>query len=105
VSLSSERGFLGLAFSPGYRQDGFFYVMYTALPDDTTGGALRVSRFHVSATNPDLADPASERVLYDIPHPAGNHNGGKIAFAEGLCTSRRATGAAQAMRPTTRNRS
>jgi glucose/arabinose dehydrogenase len=34
----------------------------------------------VSALDPEVADPASERVLIAIPHPLNGHNAGKIAF-------------------------
>ena len=57
-----------------------FFVFYTQLPDDGTGGALRVSSYLASATNPDLAEPASEREVITIAHPGGAHNGGHISF-------------------------
>jgi glucose/arabinose dehydrogenase len=81
VSLSGERGLLGLAFHPQFRFNRRFFVFYTTLPDDNAGGALRVSSFLASAANPDRADPASEREVITVPHPgASNHNSGRIAF-------------------------
>ncbi|WP_114783040.1 PQQ-dependent sugar dehydrogenase [Botryobacter ruber] len=76
IVSGGERGLLGLAFHPNYAQNGYFYVYYT------TGTQLeaRVSRFSRSATNPLVADPASEVVLFATPKPYTNHNGGKIAF-------------------------
>lgn len=71
-----ERGLLGLAFDPNYKTNGFFYVYYTEL----SHGDVVVSRFSVSATNPDSADPASEDTVIRIWHPYSNHNGGHIAF-------------------------
>jgi glucose/arabinose dehydrogenase len=54
--------------------NGFFFV------DDTdTSGATVIEKFHVSA-NPDIADPASGRILLRIIQPYTNHNGGMIAF-------------------------
>ncbi|MEP7170204.1 MAG: PQQ-dependent sugar dehydrogenase, partial [Bacteroidota bacterium] len=55
-----EQGLLGLAFSQTYSTDGRFYVNYTDL-----NGNSHISRYHVSATNPDSADAASgETILY-----------------------------------------
>lgn len=70
----NEAGLLGLAFHPHYAENGRFYVYYTY-------GNLfsRFSVFRVSA-DPDAADPASERVLFEVQQPAGNHNGGQLAF-------------------------
>ena len=75
-SLGGEQGLLGLAFHPDYEQSGFFYVNYTA-PDP-----LRtvIARYTVSASDPGLADPASEFVIIEIPQPYTNHNGGMLAF-------------------------
>ena len=77
VAYGGERGLLGLAFAPDYQTTGYFYVNYTARPL----GRTHISRFRVSAANPNLADPASEEVLLDIYQPYNNHNGGCIAFS------------------------
>ena len=77
VAYGGERGLLGLAFAPDYLTTGYFYVNYTARPL----GRTHISRFRVSATNPDLADATSEEVLLDIYQPYNNHNGGCIAFS------------------------
>jgi hypothetical protein len=74
VSTSGERGLLGMAFHPGYLSNGRFYVHYTDL-----NGANRIVEYTVSA-EPDLADPSSARVLFTVPQPASNHNGGMIDF-------------------------
>ncbi len=73
VVAGGEQGLLGLAFHPAYRDDGRFYVMYTAAGD----GANTVSEFTASGG---AGDPASERVLLSIADFAGNHNGGMVAF-------------------------
>lgn len=70
---ANEKGLLGLAFHPDYESNGYFYVNYTA--ENTT----RISRFAVTS-NPAIADPASEQILLTIEQPAGNHNGGHLAF-------------------------
>jgi glucose/arabinose dehydrogenase len=70
-----ERGLLGLAFHPEYASNGRFFVRYTV-----TTGDIRISEFHVSS-DPNKADPASEKVLLTIRHRSfPNHNGGVIAF-------------------------
>lgn len=70
-----ERGLLGLAFHPNYASNGRFFVRYT-----DKSGNVRISEFHVTS-DPDKADPASEKAIITIPHPTyGNHNGGMIAF-------------------------
>ncbi|SOY67562.1 PQQ-dependent sugar dehydrogenase [Cupriavidus taiwanensis] len=75
TTTDGERGLLSMAFDPDYAANGRFYVYYT-----DTSGAITIARYHVSATNPDLADAAGT-VLLSIPHPTfSNHNGGQLAF-------------------------
>lgn len=79
-----ESGLLGIAFHPDYAVNGRFFLFYNALPTtDTPAGYhsnARVAEFLVSANDPNRADPASEQVLLDVPHPQSNHNGGQLAF-------------------------
>jgi glucose/arabinose dehydrogenase len=75
ISSGGERGLLGLAFHPDYPADPRFFVDYTDEQGDT-----RVSSFTVDPSNPDRADPASERRLLFVDQPHGNHNGGGLAF-------------------------
>jgi glucose/arabinose dehydrogenase len=79
-----ERGLLGLAFHPRFENNGRFYVFYSApLRAGAPAGwscTNRISEFRVSATDPDVADPASERVILEVDKPAQNHNGGQIRF-------------------------
>jgi glucose/arabinose dehydrogenase len=76
VHYGGEAGFLGLAFHPDYKTNGYFYLNYTA------GDPLEtiISRFKVSASNPNIADPKSETIILKFHQPWDNHNGGKIAF-------------------------
>lgn len=76
VRSGGERGLLGLAFHPNYKENGFFFVNYTA----TNGGQTRIARFTVSADDPNKADPNSEVILLTINQPFSNHNGGGIKF-------------------------
>jgi glucose/arabinose dehydrogenase len=75
VLSGGERGLLGLAFHPHYRQNGRFFVDYTRRPD----GATVVAEYQASAGNPDLAGPAVRTWLV-IPQPFANHNGGMVEF-------------------------
>ena len=83
VDDEGEGGFLGLVFSPDYASDGFFYVYYTSgdreVPDDLVAV---VSRFSVSA-DPNLADAASEDVVFAAIKPTAQHNGGTVAIRDG----------------------
>jgi glucose/arabinose dehydrogenase len=79
-----ERGLLGLAFHPDYAGNGRFFVYYSApLSEDAPAGwnhTSHVSEFTVSADDPNVADPGSERIILQVDQPQGNHNGGQIAF-------------------------
>ena len=83
ISRDNEEGLLGLAFHPKYKQNGEFFVYYSA-NDSKKGGPSRrsvVSRFKVSKDDPRKADPKSEeRIWVGEPDPYGNHNGGCIEF-------------------------
>ncbi|SMD44461.1 Glucose / Sorbosone dehydrogenase [Aquiflexum balticum DSM 16537] len=72
----NEEGLLGLAFHPDYENNGFFFVNYTAASPRRTV----VSRFQVSASDPNRADENSELVILEIPQPFSNHNGGQLSF-------------------------
>ncbi len=78
-----ERGLLGLAFHPQYSSNGRFFIFYSGpLRAGGTAGwdhTNYVSEFKVSS-DPNVADPASERMLLAIDHPQANHNAGMIAF-------------------------
>ena len=79
VSSDGEQGLLGLAFHPNYATNGYFYVYYSA---KVASGAVyeRISRFTVSATNPNIADTTSESVLISQYDEATNHQAGGMAF-------------------------
>ncbi|MDF1862489.1 MAG: PQQ-dependent sugar dehydrogenase [Verrucomicrobiales bacterium] len=87
----SERGLLGLAFHPDYGTpaspgEGRFYVYFSA-PDGNNMNSSTpqnhvsvIAEYTVSPSDPNLADPASERILLTFGQPQGNHNGGQLAF-------------------------
>jgi glucose/arabinose dehydrogenase len=72
-----EQGLLSLAFHPNYKNNGYFFIYYTATNENVT-----LARYRVSATNPDVANPSSGVILFSYPKPGGfgNHNGGNISF-------------------------
>ena len=73
VTFGGERGLLGLAFHPGYADNGRFYVYYIGARSDSV-----VAEF--TAEPGGVADVSSRRVILEIDQPAGNHNGGMVAF-------------------------
>ena len=76
IIIGSERGLLGVAFHPDYKNNGYFYVNYTRAGD----GATMVDRYTVSA-NPDVANVNTRTtVIGPIAQPFSNHNGGNIVF-------------------------
>jgi glucose/arabinose dehydrogenase len=69
VSLGSEQGLLGLAFSPDGR---FLYVNLTDLVGDT-----RIVEYEVRDGR---VAPGSRRQVLTVDQPYANHNGGNLAF-------------------------
>ena len=83
-----ERGILGLAFHPNYKENGKFYLAYS-VPLRAFAELDRrlwwshtnlVSEFQVSKADPNKADPNTERVVSQIDWPQFNHNGHWIGF-------------------------
>lgn len=72
VSCCGERGLLGLAFHPNFRQNNLFFINYT-----NRQGSTVVARYRA---NGNRADAASAQILLTIEQPYANHNGGMIAF-------------------------
>jgi len=79
----NNEGLLGMALHPGFKTNGLFYVYYNQL--NTNRNALYprrsvISEFKVSATNANLADLASERILLEVQQPSGGNKGGELCF-------------------------
>jgi glucose/arabinose dehydrogenase len=76
-----ERGLLGLAFHPDFKNNSRFYVYYTA-PADESGVDHQdiIAEYQVSSGDPNTADPVSERIVLRINQPQFNHCGGQLAF-------------------------
>jgi len=79
-----ERGLLGLALHPKFRENRKLYVVYSAPlrkdgPSDWDH-TMQLSEFKAPAHAEEAADLASERVLLQIDKPYFNHNAGTIVF-------------------------
>jgi glucose/arabinose dehydrogenase len=85
--FENEDGLMSIAFHPGFKTNGLFYVYYNqqnpadqhAQPQNYPFRSV-ISEFKVSATDPDQADMGSERILLQVPQPFSNHKGGELAF-------------------------
>jgi glucose/arabinose dehydrogenase/plastocyanin len=88
-----ERGFLGVAFHPGYATNGLLYTFtsepvsgpadFSTMPPLTTPNCQSViAEWHVpDPTNPNsVVDVGSRRELLRVDKPQFNHNGGAMAF-------------------------
>jgi glucose/arabinose dehydrogenase len=83
-----ERGLLGIAFHPKFKENGKFYVAYSAHLDyqSDLGQMLWydhsnvVEEYTVSATDKNVADPSSARRILSTAWPQFNHNGHWIGF-------------------------
>ncbi|WP_230424111.1 ThuA domain-containing protein [Streptomyces radicis] len=81
VYTGGEDGLVGLALDPDFAANGWVYLYYA--PADAEEDINRLSRFTVEG---DTLDPASERVLLDVPayrdrtYPEPGHTGGSLAF-------------------------
>ncbi len=74
INAGGERGLLGIAFHPKFRQSGLLYLNYTAKRPELK---TFISEFSFKGST---IDEKSERKLLTIDQPWGNHNGGQLAF-------------------------
>ena len=94
-SPNDERGFLGLAFHPGFTNPASpgYRTLYTynsemipaattptyPVPTTATNNYKNVvNEWKISTTNANVVDPASRREVISFGKTAGNHNGGTI---------------------------
>jgi quinoprotein glucose dehydrogenase len=88
--VGTEEGLLSMAFHPGFKTNGLFYIYYNQqnhhekISGDVDQSLYPrrsvISEFHVDANDPDKADLKSERILLQVPQPFPNHKGGELAF-------------------------
>jgi len=71
---ANEQGLLGLAFHPGFNDNGRFFVNYSGVNGETI-----IAEYHAD-TNHIVGNSESEIVLLRIDQPYANHNGGALAF-------------------------
>jgi glucose/arabinose dehydrogenase len=78
IESGGEKGLLGLAFHPSYKSNGRFFINYTR----RVSGQLQtvIAEYHVSSSDPNVADPNSGRIVLNFNQPFDNHNGGQMAF-------------------------
>jgi uncharacterized repeat protein (TIGR03806 family) len=77
-SAMDERGLLGMVFHPDWPSNPRAYLFYTGT-HPTLGLVDRVSEFR-STDGGDTLSPGTELALFEVDDPAGNHNGGNLAF-------------------------
>ena len=97
TNANDERGFLGLAFHPGFNNPASpgYQTLYTynsemiptntmptyPVPTTATNNYMNVvNEWKISTTNANVVDPASRRAIISFGKNAGNHNGGTITF-------------------------
>ena len=85
--FENEDGLMSIAFHPGFKTNGLFYIYYTQKNSEDQNLKPQnypfrsvISELKVSASDPDKADLGSERVLLEVPQPFWNHKGGELAF-------------------------
>jgi glucose/arabinose dehydrogenase len=81
--ISNEEGLMSIAFHPGFKTNGLFYIYYNQENSNTHALYPRrsvISEMKVSATNENLADLSSERILLEVQQPFSNHKGGELCF-------------------------
>lgn len=79
-----ERGLLGFAFDPNFKNNGRLFIYYSiplrsTAPKDWNH-TNQLSEFTVSKSDPNKADMNSEKMIMQVDLPYMNHNGGQIRF-------------------------
>ncbi len=72
-------GLLGFAFHPDYKNNGRFFVHYSAPSNKGSDNTSVLAEGRVSLYNPNRASD-SLNILLEVEQPESNHNGGNIIF-------------------------
>jgi glucose/arabinose dehydrogenase len=83
-----EKGLLGIAFHPKFKENGRFYIAYSAPISFENDLAKQfwwshtniVAEYRVSADDPNKADPNYEKIIRGDDWPQFNHNGHWMGF-------------------------
>lgn len=78
-----ERGLLGMAFHPKFKQNGKFYLYFSAPAEKPGKGRNHksvIAEYRVAKSSANTADPSTRRVVLEFDQPESNHNGGDIVF-------------------------
>lgn len=80
LNRGNEEGLLGLAFHPGYRTNGYFYLNLN--PGGTSPRRTEIVRFKAlgDPATSDSADINSRKLILSYVQPESNHNGGWLGF-------------------------
>ncbi|BCU78498.1 PQQ-dependent sugar dehydrogenase [Luteolibacter sp. LG18] len=78
IETTNEMGLLGLAFHPKHATNRYFYIFYSVKVGEVF--YERLARFTAKATDPNVADPASQFILINQLDHANEHNGGCLHF-------------------------
>jgi len=85
--FENEDGLMSIAFHPGFRTNGLFYIYYNQknpadqnLKPQNYPFRSVISEFKASTADPDKADMSSERVVLEVQQPFWNHKGGEVCF-------------------------
>jgi glucose/arabinose dehydrogenase len=71
---------LSVAFALDYAASGRFYVASVHFDRAARLSRVRLLEFHRSAADPNLADPATRRLVLEVTEPTQLHNGGQLHF-------------------------
>ena len=74
----NEEGLLALAFHPKFKENGQFFVNYSA--GNAKSRRSVMARYTLDKKDKTVGDAASEKVFWDFAQPYGNHNGCSLLF-------------------------
>ncbi len=78
-SFYDERGLLGFCLNPNFKNNGIFYVYYSAPSTKKESNHKSILAEYKLSASKNIANP-TERIILEIEEPESNHNGGQLAF-------------------------